>query len=346
MLFSVLIPVYNAEKNLDACLQSVIDQTEQDFEIILCDDGSTDNSLEICQKYEAAYRDTVRIIANGKNEGLLLTRRRLFAAANGRYCLCVDADDELEDGALSALRNSIRETDADMIVFNARCIHLDRSEESFKPQLAAGRLYAKEDKSVFYEALFRNKYLNSLCTKAFKREILDMCVDYSSWKKLTIGEDIFQSFPLFERANSIYYLDQSLYRYYKRENSITTSEKPHFYEMRKMLWEREDEYLSSWHVCEETIGRCSRTRCHEIIRYAVTTAKENPYRKFHRIIDEIRQDGYFAHAMEKANLSGRFLLYGRLLLHNAPLLLYLSLLIESAINTITRMRTPLRREQV
>ena len=328
MLFSVLIPVYNAEKYLDACLRSVIDQTEQDFEIVLCDDGSTDGSLSICQSY-IARQSGIRVISNRENKGLLLARRYLFAAAAGEYVLCVDADDQLEPNALCALKEVILKTNADMVVFNATCIHKDRSIEHFIPSLQPNHLYEGSEKTVCYDAFFQNKYLNSLCTKAIRRQLLDCSTEYEPWKSLSLGEDRFQSLPLFDKAAGIYYLDQTLYRYCKRENSITTSAKPRFYEMRKILWEREDQYLSAWHLRKEIVETAYRNRCSEIINYAKSLAAAMPYSAFKMETHRIRKDQWLSRAAKEARLSGRYRFYNGLLLLGSALLLYTALRTEN-----------------
>lgn len=338
MLFSVLIPVYNAENYLDGCLRSVLDQTEQDFEIVLCDDGSTDGSLVLCMEYAARYPEKMRLLQNEKNEGPLLTRRRLFFASSGEYLLYVDADDQLETNTIYSLKEAIIKTHADMIVFNAVCIHEDQTVDRFVPSLQPNQLYKELEKTACYEAFFQTKYLNSLCTKAIKRQLIDVSTDYEPWKTLSVGEDRFQSFPLFDKAASIYYLDQTLYRYYKRRNSITTSAKPRFYEMRKMLWEREDRYLLAWHLRREAVEAVYRNRCNEIINFAKSLASAKPYLTFKKEMYQIRQDGWLSRAMKETHLSGRYRIYGDLLSQKRDRFLYSAM---SAEEWIVRIKTQL-----
>lgn len=331
MLFSILIPVYNAEKYVRASVQSALAQTERDFEIVLCDDASTDGSLTLCEELEKKHPGLVRVVRNPENQGQLLTRRHLFASSKGEYIVCLDADDELEPNALSALKEAIFKTGADMIVYNALCVHTDQKTEHFKPSLQDNHLYQGEKKTVCLEAIYQNSYLNSLCTKAFKRELLDLSADYSQWKGLTLGEDLFQSYPLFDRAERIYYLNQDLYRYYKRENGMTAGFNPRFYSMRKILWEREDQYLAAWGLGGEAMEKCCRKRCNEIINYAVNTAANQPRHTFREEMERIRQDGFLSSAWERARLTGRYRWYGRLLLSGNFSLLYAAVRVESAV---------------
>ena len=99
MRFSVLIPVYNVEKYLDQCLTSVLTQDYSDFEVVLVNDGSTDQSPIICQKY--AESDPRVKYYDKNNEGLLLTRRYSIKRASGEYIVFLDSDDYWEPGRVS-----------------------------------------------------------------------------------------------------------------------------------------------------------------------------------------------------------------------------------------------------
>ena len=93
----------------------------------MCNDGSTDHSFAICKEYAARYPGIIILLHNPENLGLLLTRRRLFAAASGEYVLCLDSDDQLEPNALVLLKECVVNTEADMVLFNALCINVDQT---------------------------------------------------------------------------------------------------------------------------------------------------------------------------------------------------------------------------
>ena len=104
--FSVLIPIYNTEKYLEECLQSVLNQTYQDFEIIIVDDGSTDSSGALCDDYQKDYPEKIKVIHN-KNQGQLASRCIASQQAKGQYCIFMDADDLLIDIALETINNNM-----------------------------------------------------------------------------------------------------------------------------------------------------------------------------------------------------------------------------------------------
>ena len=96
MFLSVSIPVYNAEDYIDDCIDSVMNQTMQEFELILVDDGSKDSSRDKCRVWQKKYPDRIRIVEKN-NTGSLLTRRRCLEESRGDYIYIMDADDRLCD---------------------------------------------------------------------------------------------------------------------------------------------------------------------------------------------------------------------------------------------------------
>ena len=116
--FSVLIPVYNTEKYLEDCLRSVLNQTYQDFEIIVVDDGSTDSSGLICDNYQKAYPEKIKVI-HKENQGLISARRVGIANASGDYCIFVDSDDYIENNLLSELNKILSQDESiDLLLYS------------------------------------------------------------------------------------------------------------------------------------------------------------------------------------------------------------------------------------
>ena len=95
MKFSILIPVYNVERYLEQCLESVINQTFGDYEVIIVDDGSTDNSSYICDSFAEKYPEKIYVI-HKENQGLISARRIAIDKAQGEFCIFVDSDDFIE----------------------------------------------------------------------------------------------------------------------------------------------------------------------------------------------------------------------------------------------------------
>lgn len=111
-LISIIVPVYNVEKYLEHCLNSIINQTYKNLEIILVNDGSTDNSLEICESFK--QKDSrIKIITKG-NGGLSSARNEGLKIAKGNYISFVDSDDWIDADFIKALYNNLISTDSDM----------------------------------------------------------------------------------------------------------------------------------------------------------------------------------------------------------------------------------------
>ena len=113
---SIIIPVYNAEKYLNQCLESLCNQTLTDFEVVCINDGSTDSSLEILQDF--ASKDSRFIIIDKKNEGQGVARNIAIKQAKGEYLLCLDSDDWLETDALEKAYNKITTDNTDILFFD------------------------------------------------------------------------------------------------------------------------------------------------------------------------------------------------------------------------------------
>ena len=115
-MFSVVMPVYNVKKYLSESIESVLNQTYTDFELIIVDDGSTDGCYEICEDYQK--RDSRCSVIHQENRGLLLARRAGIKKATGDYLINVDSDDKCSLSMLSELAEIIKHNAPDMIIFN------------------------------------------------------------------------------------------------------------------------------------------------------------------------------------------------------------------------------------
>lgn len=113
---SVIIPVYNAEKYIRIAIQSILKQNFLDFEIICIDDGSIDNSLNIC-KEEARHDDRI-IVLEQKNQGVSSARNKAIKTAKGKYIIFLDSDDYYADNSLNTMYNDIEEADIDAVIYN------------------------------------------------------------------------------------------------------------------------------------------------------------------------------------------------------------------------------------
>ena len=220
--FSIIMPVYNAGAYLEDSLASVLAQTCDDYEVILIDDGSVDGSGEKCDAHAAAHGSCQ--VIHQENQGPLLARRAGFARARGEYLVLLDADDELRPDALTVLTEAIEEHHPDIVAF---AFARERDFSLYGPsQLPVEKgYYEGPDFDVFRRIVCGGRHVN-MCTKIFRREMVDMGRDYAPYTGMAHAEDLFQLLPLADRARSFAYCPEALYYYRSNEKSSTASFRP------------------------------------------------------------------------------------------------------------------------
>ncbi|MCE5188141.1 MAG: glycosyltransferase family 2 protein [Eubacteriales bacterium] len=224
MFFSVLVPVYNAEPFLKDCMDSVLRQSEQDFEIILVNDGSVDGGGMICDRYRALHAGKIKVL-HQPNRGLISARRAGINAAEGEYCIFLDADDTLEPDALAVIRETIAREQADIVVFN----YYNRYEPEFTTAVAEA-VFAdntvfrgEAEKKPVYTEMIGSWRLNNLCTKAIRSPLVKQDdTPYEEYAANPHTEDLLQSLYPVTHAETIVYRSVPLYNYRRIQQSIST----------------------------------------------------------------------------------------------------------------------------
>ena len=137
ILISVIVPIYNVEQYVEKCIQSIVNQTYKNIQILLIDDGSTDNSGKICDEY--AKKDSRIEVVHKRNEGLVRARKEGLNRANGQYIGFVDGDDYIDE-------NMYAEMLRDILSFQADFVHAGYQEERSK--IIRGRFSNKNEKCI------------------------------------------------------------------------------------------------------------------------------------------------------------------------------------------------------
>lgn len=223
MFISVTVPIYKVEKYIKGCIESVLSQDFTDFELILTDDGSPDVCPDICDAY--AEKDSRIKVIHKRNGGLVSARKAAVKAACGEYILNLDGDDELAPGALRAIYDIAKNTDAEIICFSY--IYRYGSIRKIKEDIVPEKLYGREqaEKELFPKLLLdenMHHLFYFLSGKAIKRDILyepQLAVNDA----VTMGEDICTVIPCFMRAKSVFMSKKAFYIYNIRSDSMTTS---------------------------------------------------------------------------------------------------------------------------
>ena len=216
---TVIVPVYNVEHYLDKCLDSLINQTYKNLEIIVINDGSTDNSGAICQEY--ARKDNRIIYIEKENSGLSDARNVGLDKMTGSYVTFVDSDDWVELDYVEVLYNKIIEYEVDISVGNYYSYNED--EKLFYFHMSADSYYEKVyDNVSIFENLYESKEMKnfaliSACGKLYKAKLFD----YIRFDKGKLGEDGYFNQKIYLLVEKIVYINQGLYAYRQRNGSIT-----------------------------------------------------------------------------------------------------------------------------
>ncbi len=255
MKFSILVPVYNVEKYLEQCVDSLLNQTYKgEYEIILVDDGSTDSSGTICDRYAENNPDKIKVV-HKKNEGLVSARQTGIEIVLGEYSLFVDSDDFVETNLIETVNVCIdRNDNPDMVIYSFRYYSNGKTTERKSTLASEEKLFTKDNKKGLYEALISTTFITSLWTKAIKTEILKKDpTDYSQYYDKNMAEDWFRSIHLITSAQKIIYINIPLYNYRTNEESISRSFRPETIEKKNILYvyDRFMEYLPKWNMNTE-----------------------------------------------------------------------------------------------
>ena len=241
MRFSIIIPAFNAERYFCECLASIDAQDFCDYELLLIDDGSSDGTAAIMDRYAAEHPNVN--VRHGANEGLLLARRNGLKIAKGDYVIFLDADDCLKSNALEVINSAIVQSNADIVAFHCSR-EADCSSAGDASALPEG-LYDGKRYGLVKEHVCRGRF-NNLWGKAFRSECIDITADYTAYKGLMHGEDLFQLLPIVEAATSLYQLSDVLYFYRPNEQSSTARYRQSQLTDVVTVNRRLNEYAASW----------------------------------------------------------------------------------------------------
>ncbi|MCI8505909.1 MAG: glycosyltransferase [Lachnospiraceae bacterium] len=223
-MVSIIVPIYNAEKYLFHCIESVLNQTYKNIEVILVDDGSSDNSLKICMEYSKAD-ERIRII-QGSHQGVVLARKRGVKEAKGEYCIFVDSDDWIDKYLLESTVPMTEGGSVDIVNYNL-CSVDNSGVRRWKYTVPEGRYKKESLKGIYGKMIFDFQYgcpglIQSLCTKLIRKEVLWSCLKDVD-QRITLGEDAAVAYPMMLRAEKVVVLHKAFYFYRIRPESMCHS---------------------------------------------------------------------------------------------------------------------------
>lgn len=209
---SIIVPIYNVEKYIHRCIDSILSQTFSDFELLLIDDGSPDRCGEICDEY-AKKDHRIRVI-HKENGGLSDARNTGLDIAKGNYFSFIDSDDFIEIDFYKELLEACKKNEADI----SMCGRYNVYDEKKKVGFAFGGQKIWNSKEAIGNLLIWNNIDSSACDKLFKKHLFNGI-------RFPIGrynEDIYIMTNILNKASKIVHVGKAMYYYYHRKESITT----------------------------------------------------------------------------------------------------------------------------
>ena len=278
---SVIVPIYNSERYLRECIESVIGQSFVDMELVLVDDGSTDSSPDICSEY-AAGDGRIKVVTQ-PNGGLSAARNKGIDAASGEYLFFIDSDDTIHHDALSALYDVAERTDTKIVaglpviaenyVFE-KAIDRDAFRICDAEELIADILYQKKDTD------------NSACWKLFRAELFDDTRFRDGW-----FEDLDIFYRLYEKAGKIALIDSVIYFYRRHADSFINSWSPQRLDILGVT-ERMSEYMKAKGRRLHSAAEHRRFSAYYNVYVGLMLnqpAKENEIKRCRKVIKQLRR---------------------------------------------------------
>lgn len=213
-LISVIIPIYNVERYLRQCIDSILSQTYKNLEIILIDDGSTDGSSEICDSY--AKKDKRIIVIHQKNHGISYVRNLGIQESTGDYIFWVDSDDYVSETIIEELLENLKETDADMSI----CEYIQGNDRCFSFDISKSDKIEVWDFQKSLEQIYENSHWAFVMAASWCKLIKKSLYKGLSYPNGKIFEDIYMSHKIISRCHKIVYSNHILYYYYQWPESI------------------------------------------------------------------------------------------------------------------------------
>lgn len=211
-LITIIMPIYNLEKYIEMSINSVIQQTYENLEIILIDDGSTDKSGLICDEYA---KDDKRIkVIHQKNKGVAEARNVGIQEATGKYITWIDGDDYIQNYYVEILYNAIKNTGKDIAIGKIKQIY-NYNNIKEKEKYSESYTILNTEKSL-RQLLLNQLYSNEINAKMYKKELFDG-IQFPINK---LYEDLATTYKIFAKSNGAVLVDNKIYNYYKRKDSI------------------------------------------------------------------------------------------------------------------------------
>lgn len=222
---SIIMPVYQAEAWLENSITSILRQNHANYELLLIENGSTDSSAMICDRFAERYSQIFSF--HQESKGVSSARNAGLEYARGDYILFVDCDDTLDINTLNVIVDRIESSKADVLIYNFSRRYSPGYNENVMVDLAEG-LYRNKDIIAVFMKLYDSSIVSNIGTKLYKRNLIG---DIRFDENMDVFEDISFCMSVLQKADSLFFLNQNLYHYeFKNINSLSAVFKYNYYE--------------------------------------------------------------------------------------------------------------------
>lgn len=234
---SIIVPIYNAEKKLQRCIESILNQSYKNLEIILVNDGSNDNSINICEQYK--LKDNRIIVIDKENAGVSAARNSGLDIATGKYVQFVDSDDYIKTNMCEHLINTISKNDADVVICGYDKVRKGKIKSKFIEDTTVSEMHSFRDT---FNKVFKGALFNVPWNKLYKREKIN---NYFK-KNLSIGEDLLFNLKYFSNCNKFEVTKKCLYCYdVSQQESLASKYDENLLENEIMLYQEVQKFYKT-----------------------------------------------------------------------------------------------------
>lgn len=316
---SIIVPVYNVEQYVDKCVSSILNQTYQNFELILVNDGSTDSSLQHLKQFIPNDRIT---IIDKVNTGQSDSRFQGLLQAKGRYIYFVDSDDSIEPNTIDLFMRDVQDFDSDIVYGRYRLI--EERGNLLKEQVQYSVREISGLTAILQDALCINNIKSSLCLKLIKKELLLQAFT-NSVRAIKLNEDLYLTILLSSYCKKITFRDEIVYNVLQRPTSITRNVSVDLVKTNDVIFQFLDNRLQELDLkrvlSKELYSGYVKSVLHALF---VTSLKCSNYRSFLGVYKALKHDTVFFSSSSKDKVKQLPLkLKALFILCNRPFVFYL-----------------------
>lgn len=257
--YSIIIPAYNASNYLEECIISLYEQELKNFEVIVVNDGSTDDTLSICEQLASKYSQLNINLINQSNKGQISARFNGIRHAKGKYLIFLDADDKLRKDAIEIIDKARKKYKADIIIYNGVRFWGDNKVQ-FMPHYKDYDYYMVDEKfNMFRKLALTTKRFNNVWNKAYKRELISINTNIEELSYIRLEEDYLMQLPWYDKAQNAVYVPENIYEYRLNESSETFKKfDKNRFRYALSIFQKTEIYYKKWNIANRNQIRSRR----------------------------------------------------------------------------------------